>query len=68
MSPESVSGRAAGLRQEEIVLPGEVPSPINPPSGCRFHPRCPFVKPECSQVDPRLKEVAPEHRVACHLY
>jgi oligopeptide/dipeptide ABC transporter ATP-binding protein len=56
------------VQREEIVLPGEVPSPINPPSGCRFHPRCPFVKPECSQVEPELKEVAPEHRVACHLY
>jgi oligopeptide/dipeptide ABC transporter ATP-binding protein len=56
------------VQRQEIVLPGEVPSPINPPSGCRFHPRCPFVKPECSQVEPFLKEVAPEHRVACHLY
>jgi oligopeptide/dipeptide ABC transporter ATP-binding protein len=56
------------VQREEIVLPGEVPSPINPPSGCRFHPRCPFVKPECSQVEPVLKEVAPEHKVACHLY
>jgi oligopeptide/dipeptide ABC transporter ATP-binding protein len=56
------------VQREEIVLPGEVPSPINPPSGCRFHPRCPFVKPECSQVEPVLKHVAAEHRVACHLY
>jgi oligopeptide/dipeptide ABC transporter ATP-binding protein len=56
------------VQREEIVLPGEVPSPINPPSGCRFHPRCPFVKPECSQVEPVLTEVAPEHKVSCHLY
>jgi oligopeptide/dipeptide ABC transporter ATP-binding protein len=56
------------VQREEIVLPGEVPSPINPPSGCRFHPRCPFVKPECAQVEPVLKDVSPEHRVACHLY
>lgn len=55
-------------QQEEIVLPGEVPSPINPPSGCRFHTRCPFVMPHCSQVEPTLKEVAPKHLVACHLY
>jgi peptide/nickel transport system ATP-binding protein/oligopeptide transport system ATP-binding protein len=55
------------VQREEIVLTGEVPSPINPPSGCRFHPRCPFVKPECSEVAPVLREVAPEHKVACHL-
>jgi oligopeptide/dipeptide ABC transporter ATP-binding protein len=56
------------VQREEIVLPGEVPSPINPPSGCRFHPRCPFVKPECSQLEPSLKDVAADHKVACHLY
>lgn len=56
------------VQREEIVLPGEVPSPINLPSGCRFHPRCPFVMPQCSQVEPGLKEVAAEHKVACHLY
>lgn len=54
--------------REEIILTGEVPSPINPPSGCRFHPRCPFAKPECSQVVPVEKEVARGHMVACHLY
>ena len=56
------------VQREEIVLPGEVASPINPPSGCRFHPRCPFVKPECSQVEPVLKDISAKHRVACHLY
>jgi oligopeptide/dipeptide ABC transporter ATP-binding protein len=56
------------VQREEIVLPGEVPSPINPPSGCRFHPRYPFVKPECSQVEPALTDISSEHRVACHLY
>jgi oligopeptide/dipeptide ABC transporter ATP-binding protein len=56
------------VQREEIVLPGEVPSPINPPAGCRFHPRCPFVMPHCSQVEPALKEVAPDHKVSCHLY
>jgi len=54
--------------REEIILTGEVPSPINPPSGCRFHPRCPFVKPECSTVVPVEKEVSRGHMVACHLY
>jgi oligopeptide/dipeptide ABC transporter ATP-binding protein len=56
------------VQREEIVLAGEVPSPINPPPGCRFHPRCPFVKPECSQIEPTLREVAPDHQVSCHLY
>ena len=54
--------------REEMILTGEVPSPINPPSGCRFHPRCPFVKPECSEVEPVDKPVDPGHFVACHLY
>jgi len=54
--------------REEIVLSGEVPSPINPPSGCRFHPRCPFAMDKCSEEAPVEKEVAPGHRVSCHLY
>ncbi|MGQ0749423.1 MAG: ABC transporter ATP-binding protein [Betaproteobacteria bacterium] len=54
--------------REEIILTGEVPSPINPPSGCRFHPRCPYAKPECSQVAPVEKEIVPGHMIACHLY
>ena len=54
--------------REEIVLTGEVPSPINPPSGCRFHPRCPFAMDKCAVEVPVEKEVAPGHRVSCHLY
>jgi oligopeptide/dipeptide ABC transporter ATP-binding protein len=53
---------------EEIVLSGEVPSPLDPPAGCHFHPRCPFVMEQCSRVDPVLKTVANGQRVACHLY
>jgi oligopeptide/dipeptide ABC transporter ATP-binding protein len=49
-------------------IPGEVPSPIDPPTGCRFHPRCPRVMDHCRSVDPKIREVAPGHRVACHLY
>jgi len=56
------------LIHEEIVLTGEVPSPINPPSGCRFHPRCPFAMDRCAVEVPDNKEVAPQHWTACHLY
>jgi len=55
------------VEQEEIMLTGEVPSPINPPSGCRFHPRCPFAVARCSEEEPELREVAPGHVVSCHL-
>lgn len=55
-------------KKERIILEGDVPSPIDPPSGCTFHPRCAYAKPECQQVKPTLKEVKPGHRVACHLY
>ena len=56
------------LIHEDIVLTGEVPSPINPPRGCRFHPRCPFAMDRCAEEVPVEKEVAPGHQVACHLY
>ncbi len=56
------------IDREEIILRGEVPSPINPPSGCRFHPRCPMAKAECATVEPQEKELASGHMVACHLY
>ena len=55
------------ITHDEIILTGEVPSPINPPSGCRFHPRCPFAMPKCSSEVPQLREVAPGHQVSCHL-
>ena len=55
-------------QREEIVLSGEVPSPLNPPSGCAFHPRCPFVMERCSVDTPALREYAAGHATACHLY
>jgi oligopeptide transport system ATP-binding protein len=54
--------------REEIVLAGEVPSALNPPRGCPFHPRCPFVMPRCSEQEPPLVERSPGRYVACHLY
>ena len=54
--------------RQEIILPGEVPSPINPPSGCRFHPRCSYAMPQCAEVVPEEKMLASGHTVACHLY
>jgi len=54
--------------REEIVLSGEVPSALNPPRGCHFHPRCPFAMPRCREEEPALSELSPGHTVACHLY
>ena len=56
------------IQREDLILSGEVPSPLNPPSGCSFHPRCPMVLTQCSQEDPKLRNLAPSHNVSCHLY
>ncbi len=56
-----------GPKREKIILGGEVPSPINPPEGCSFHPRCNYKIPECTRVEPVLKGVGDGHRVSCHL-
>ena len=55
-------------RHEKLSIAGEVPSALNPPSGCRFHPRCPHAMPQCAREAPLRKEAAPKHVVACHLY
>jgi oligopeptide/dipeptide ABC transporter ATP-binding protein len=53
-------------KKKRIVLPGDVPSPIHPPSGCRFHTRCLYATDICSQQEPPLKEVEQNHLVACY--
>jgi len=55
------------LKGSMKILKGEVPSPINPPSGCRFHPRCPYVKTICKRETPELTDIGNGHLVACHL-
>ncbi|HBY58079.1 MAG TPA: peptide ABC transporter ATP-binding protein [Candidatus Atribacteria bacterium] len=56
------------LRKRGEILMGDVPSPINPPSGCRFHTRCPYVKAICKEEEPKLETSENTHRVACHLF
>ena len=54
--------------QEEIILQGEVPSPLNPPPGCYFHPRCPAAMDRCSVETPEVKEISEGHTLTCHLF
>ena len=56
------------IKRRRIMLEGDVPSPIRPPPGCHFHPRCPRAMPICAVETPAVKEISPGHIVACHLY
>ena len=56
------------MRRERVILKGDVPSPLNPPKGCRFHPRCPMAMDHCGIEEPKFKEVSPDHWVACWLH
>ena len=54
-------------RRERVVLEGDVPSPMNPPSGCHFHPRCPLAEPRCRERYPAQTRISDTHTAACHL-
>ncbi|MEG1907968.1 MAG: ABC transporter ATP-binding protein [Oscillospiraceae bacterium] len=66
LSAVPVPDPAAGRTKQRIVLEGDIPSPMNPPTGCRFHTRCPYAKEECKQTVPELKEYSTGHWAACH--
>jgi oligopeptide/dipeptide ABC transporter ATP-binding protein len=55
-------------KAKRMVLQGDVPSPVNPPSGCNFHPRCPFAEKICAEVAPVLATVGDQHSVSCHVF
>ena len=60
--------KASARRRTRVILSGDVPSPINPPSGCHFHTRCPYAMAQCRHEVPALREVMPRHWTACHLH
>ena len=65
ISAVPIPDRRVERQRQQIILKGEVPSPLNPPTGCHFHPRCPIASPDCSQIVPVLSDVGDNHQVAC---
>lgn len=68
LSAIPVADPTESRKRERIILEGDVPSPINPPSGCRFRTRCRYAMKKCEEIEPEFKEIAPGHMCACHLY
>jgi oligopeptide transport system ATP-binding protein len=66
LSAQPLPNPAEEAKRQRIILEGDVPTPLDPPSGCSFHPRCPYAKPDCAESCPELKDYGNQHFVACH--
>ena len=66
LSSVPIPDPVAARKKDTVGLEGDLPSPISPPGGCRFHTRCPYATQRCSEAAPELRQAAPGHYVACH--